>query len=348
MSLSIRSDNYIQISGWMVTELELKGNELIIYALIHGFSQDGKSVFSGGLNYVREWTHLTKRTCMDMIKSLLDKHLIIRRERKDAVPYQDPPYEYYTVRSRPNETLSETNISPQKNSSIEENQKGPTINTPSEKKMEISQEDSTKVRLNILSGYIGKLFNGQVDTSERVCGNLDKELSMAGVSADEYTNYIGWAYGYLLEKCRDPKTLPGYFYRSISRPDLIKKFLNFQIEKKDEEMKALKAEISCLICGTIHNRNHRCPTCNNFSYELSILSDEQIHKIKQYYFLSPENKSQYCKKLSDIQNKYPSSIILRNKELKKEMDLDIYELDLEFGLISYMEKKNDTISEIYS
>ena len=36
-------DNYIVIQTFMIRELKLKGNELILYALIHGFSQDGTS-----------------------------------------------------------------------------------------------------------------------------------------------------------------------------------------------------------------------------------------------------------------------------------------------------------------
>jgi hypothetical protein len=43
------SNNYISIQGWMVEQLGLKGNELLAYALIHGFSQDGKNQFTGSM-----------------------------------------------------------------------------------------------------------------------------------------------------------------------------------------------------------------------------------------------------------------------------------------------------------
>ena len=33
------SKNYLNIQGWMVQDLELKGNELLAYALIFGFCQ---------------------------------------------------------------------------------------------------------------------------------------------------------------------------------------------------------------------------------------------------------------------------------------------------------------------
>ena len=44
----------------MINELDLKGNELLVYALIHGFCQDGKSVFKGSLNYIMAWLNISK------------------------------------------------------------------------------------------------------------------------------------------------------------------------------------------------------------------------------------------------------------------------------------------------
>ena len=35
----IKNENYIVIQSWLVNELQLKSNELMIYALIYGFSQ---------------------------------------------------------------------------------------------------------------------------------------------------------------------------------------------------------------------------------------------------------------------------------------------------------------------
>lgn len=48
----IKDENFIQISAWMVNKLNLKGNELLIYGLIYGFSKDGNSVFRGSINYI--------------------------------------------------------------------------------------------------------------------------------------------------------------------------------------------------------------------------------------------------------------------------------------------------------
>ena len=35
----IKNENYVVIQGWMVNELNLKGNDLMVYAIIYGFTQ---------------------------------------------------------------------------------------------------------------------------------------------------------------------------------------------------------------------------------------------------------------------------------------------------------------------
>lgn len=76
----IKPDNYINIQGWMVSELNLKGNDLLIYAIIHGFSQDGTTRFTGGLKYLAEWCNSTKQGVQKNLKNLLDSGLIEKYE----------------------------------------------------------------------------------------------------------------------------------------------------------------------------------------------------------------------------------------------------------------------------
>ncbi|MCH5279723.1 MAG: helix-turn-helix domain-containing protein, partial [Christensenellaceae bacterium] len=80
MSFSLRNENYLNIQGWMVSELELKGNELIIYAVIYGFSQDGTTAFGGSLSYLMQWTKASKPTVINCLKSLIDKGLVVKHE----------------------------------------------------------------------------------------------------------------------------------------------------------------------------------------------------------------------------------------------------------------------------
>ena len=72
----VKDGSYINIQPFMVRDLGLKGNELLVYAIIHGFSQDGKSMFTGSLQYLADWTNSTKRAVINVLKNLIDKGLI--------------------------------------------------------------------------------------------------------------------------------------------------------------------------------------------------------------------------------------------------------------------------------
>ena len=71
---------YINIQWWMVSELELKGNELIVYAIIYGFSQDGESRFTGSLQYLADWVGGTKQGVQKNLKSLVEKGYINKED----------------------------------------------------------------------------------------------------------------------------------------------------------------------------------------------------------------------------------------------------------------------------
>ena len=64
----VKPENYITIQGWMVTELKLKGNELLIYALIFGFTQTTNQNFTGSLQYIADWTNSTKQGVLKCLK----------------------------------------------------------------------------------------------------------------------------------------------------------------------------------------------------------------------------------------------------------------------------------------
>ena len=75
----IRNNNHIVIDGWMVNELNLKGNDLIVYALIYGFSQDGDTEFYGSRSYMASWCNASLPTIDKAIQNLLDKNLILKK-----------------------------------------------------------------------------------------------------------------------------------------------------------------------------------------------------------------------------------------------------------------------------
>lgn len=79
----MREDQYVVIQAFMLNELHLKGNELIVYATIYGFTQDGEHWFYGTKGYLAEWCGATKVTVGSCLKSLVSKGFIERRERTE-------------------------------------------------------------------------------------------------------------------------------------------------------------------------------------------------------------------------------------------------------------------------
>jgi len=74
----MNDENYINIQGWMINRLELKGNELLLYAIIYGFSQDGKNDYYGSLRYISKALKISRPTVINTINKLIEKELIIR------------------------------------------------------------------------------------------------------------------------------------------------------------------------------------------------------------------------------------------------------------------------------
>ena len=96
--MTIRDSNFITILAPMITKLKLKGNELLVFALIHGFSQDGESRFKGSLRYLIEWTGLDKSTVIKLLKQLVDKQYINKFEyEKNKVRYCEYTSNYWVA-----------------------------------------------------------------------------------------------------------------------------------------------------------------------------------------------------------------------------------------------------------
>ena len=77
----VNNNNYINIQGFMVKDLGLKGNELLAYALIYGFSQDGETWFTGSSKYIAEWLNIDRRNVLAVLQKLVNKGLLIKNEK---------------------------------------------------------------------------------------------------------------------------------------------------------------------------------------------------------------------------------------------------------------------------
>ena len=91
----MKAENYIVVQGWMRTELGLKGNDLLVYAIIYGFTQAENQKFTGSLRYLAEWCGATKQGIIGNLKKLLERGLIAKEERCiNGVKY----VEYYATK----------------------------------------------------------------------------------------------------------------------------------------------------------------------------------------------------------------------------------------------------------
>lgn len=79
----MKEGSFVVIQSFMVNDLQLKGNELIVYATIFGFTQDGEHWFYGTKAYLAEWCGASKGTVGNCLKSLVEKGLIEMRENEE-------------------------------------------------------------------------------------------------------------------------------------------------------------------------------------------------------------------------------------------------------------------------
>nr|DAV56262.1 MAG TPA: helix-turn-helix domain protein [Caudoviricetes sp.] len=88
--MAVPESSYVSIQAFMVNDLHLGGNELILFACIHGFSQDGSSWFTGSRAYLAEWCQSSKKTVSNNLAKLCDRGYLEKRTRvENGVTFND-------------------------------------------------------------------------------------------------------------------------------------------------------------------------------------------------------------------------------------------------------------------
>lgn len=84
------SESYVIIYPWMIEELDLKDRELLIYAIIYGYSKASTdSYFVGSMSYLGKWLNISPNHISERyVKPLIDKGLIIKDESKKSIRYR--------------------------------------------------------------------------------------------------------------------------------------------------------------------------------------------------------------------------------------------------------------------
>lgn len=76
----VRDGSYITIQSWMRTDLKLSGNELIVYAIIYGFSQNKQGEFTGSAQYLADWAGCSRRHITRILNKLVEENFITKTE----------------------------------------------------------------------------------------------------------------------------------------------------------------------------------------------------------------------------------------------------------------------------
>lgn len=94
---------YINVLGWMINEMRLSWNRLLLYAIIYWYSQDWENTYRWSLTYIQKALWLSKPTVVSLLKSLTDEWFIEKIEgSKKTLPSE------YKVVKKFNYTSKET------------------------------------------------------------------------------------------------------------------------------------------------------------------------------------------------------------------------------------------------
>lgn len=74
----IKDTNYITIQGWMKTKLGLDKYELMVFAIVYGFLQDGKQ-YTGSRQYIADWIGITTRWVQEILNGFVERGILAKR-----------------------------------------------------------------------------------------------------------------------------------------------------------------------------------------------------------------------------------------------------------------------------
>ena len=76
----MKKNDYILIQAQMISDLHLKGNELLVFALIHGYTKGGSNTCRASLNYIANWIQTGKSAVIKAINNLEEAGYVNRHE----------------------------------------------------------------------------------------------------------------------------------------------------------------------------------------------------------------------------------------------------------------------------
>ncbi len=338
----LKDDNYLQISAWMLTELELKGNELLVYALIHGFSQDGKSEFHGSLTYMAAWTNSTKAGVIKVLKSLLEKGLI---QRSVVVKNGIQEIHYWSTKSRESKGSTKFNAT-QKTSGQQSLPRGSTkftgggkqslpnkdkdriINsTSSPSQSETKPSSEQEEAEEFVKQKIKDIFGGHFVFDESFIPTIIALAESFKLERQRLSDYLDFAFERAKEK--KPSSLTNMFFKLAKSPAMMQDFVLSQSEKTAENSVAA----TCPICGSEAKPFGACPKCG---FDMDERNDEKAVSLKRQIFSLPENARLSFQLEFDAtikrHNSFGLTALVSNPGLKEQFDSEVNEIYRKYNI----------------
>jgi len=170
----IKPGNFVTIQDWMPTSLNLSGNELLIYAIIYGFSQIDGQYYYGSKQYLADWCSISIKAVKNILDRLIENGLLLKivgqptNKYKAIVPIEITPRK---TKNNP----EESSILPEESSKTEEESSANNI----ENNKYIENKEATEVlteNIKEVTKYFNNVFNTSYKTTstKKFLGKLFK------------------------------------------------------------------------------------------------------------------------------------------------------------------------------
>lgn len=175
----MKSDNFIVIQGWMINELKLKGNALLVFALIYGFTRDGRTKFASGRQYIAESFNISLPTVDKALQELIDLGYIVK---ESCVNQADTDKYYANISSK--ETLVPENISSKETlHNIHSSSNNTNI------QQSLFTDNTNKEELEVRNKMSDKV-SWFIDTYNKICVSLPKCIRVTAKRSKAIVNIL--------------------------------------------------------------------------------------------------------------------------------------------------------------
>ena len=297
----LKDTNYITIQGWMISRLDLKGNELLVYALIHGFSQDGKNSYDLSFDYIMKWLNSSRSATAAALTSLLNKGLIAKEVRE--VRGNVKKYNYWTIVSRDGfESIKEnhqfefrtgekststnselvTSTNSELNNSLNNTLNINSSSSETEFKSNTEKNTAGQKEEEPFLNFIKKKFGSAHIFTKDFKKKLETHMSNNQILPDETENYLTFVYELCQKK--KPANMSAYFFTTCLNDVTAANYIHQMINGAPEK----KKDFRCPVCGCMHSAYEDCPKCGLDKNERN--NDEAISILKKVQNLLPEQR----------------------------------------------------------